>query len=204
MAQVIADITMSLDGYVTAPGADLEHGLGVGGESLHTWAIDSDDEVDARVLRDATERTGAVVMGRRLFDIIDGPHGWNDEMGYGAAHNAPPPVFVVTHEAPSEWRLGARFRFVTGGVAAAIDEARAAADDGAGDVVVMGGGEVVRQALAEGLVDELRIHLAPELLGGGTPLFDADPPRHLTQVGVDVSSTATHLRYRVGGPVAAS
>ena len=195
MALVIADITMSLDGYVTAPGADLEHGLGVGGEALHTWAIDSDDEVDARVLRESTEATGAVVMGRRLFDTID-------EMGYGAAHAALPPVFVVTHGAPAEWRLGERFRFVTGGVTAAIDEARAVA--GGGQVVVMGGGDVVRQAVADGLVDELRIHLAPELLGGGTPLFGADPPRHLTQVGVDVSATATHLRYRVGAPPAGS
>lgn len=201
MPQVIADITMSLDGYVAAPGADLEHGLGVGGEALHTWAIDSEDEVDARVLRSATEGTGAVVMGRRLFDVVDGPHGWDDEVGYGAAHNAQPPVFVVTHEAPAEWRLGERFRFVTGGLAAAVDAARDAAGDG--DVVVMGGGDVVRQAVAGGLVDELRIHLAPELLGGGTPLFGADPPRHLTQVAVEVSPTATHLRYRVGAPVAA-
>ena len=199
MTSVIADITMSLDGYVTAPGADEEHGLGIGGDALHRWAIDSDDEVDARVLRSSTEATGAVVMGRRLFDIIDGPQGWNDEMGYGAGHAAVPPVFVVTHEAPTEWRLGERFRFVTDGLAAAIDAARAAAGDG--DVFVMGGGDVVRQTVAGGLADELRIHLAPELLGGGTPLFGADPPRHLEQVSVDVSPTATHLRYRVGPPV---
>jgi dihydrofolate reductase len=198
MSQVIADITMSLDGYVTGPDPDLEHGLGIGGEALHTWCVESDHEVDARVLRSSTEGTGAVVMGRRLFDIIDGPHGWSDEMGYGAAHNAMPPVFVVTHEAPATWRLGDRFRFVTGGLAAAVEAARAAAGDL--DVIVMGGGEVVRRAVADGLADELVIHLAPELLGAGTPLFGADPPRHLTQVGVDVSPTATHLRYRVGPP----
>lgn len=196
MPKVIADISMSLDGYVTGPDVDLDHGLGRGGEALHTWALTSDDEVDARILRDATEGTGAVIMGRRLFDIIDGPQGWSDEMGYGAEHAAAPPVFVVTHEPPATWRLGDRFRFVTGGVAAAIDAARAAAGDG--DVVVMGGAEVVRQAVADGLVDELVIHLAPELLGAGTRLFGDDAPRHLTQVDVDVSPTATHLRYRVG------
>ena len=84
-ASTVADISMSLDGFVTGPDPDLDHGLGHGGEPLHTWAIDSDDEIDAEVL--ATRPTsGAVVMGRRLFDIIDGPKGWNDEMGYGAAH----------------------------------------------------------------------------------------------------------------------
>ena len=88
MTKIIADITMSLDGYVTAPGADLEHGLGVGGEPLHDWAIESDDPVDAEILATSTEQTGAVIMGRRLFDIIDGPQGWNEEMGYGAHHAA--------------------------------------------------------------------------------------------------------------------
>ena len=93
----------------------------------------------------------------RLFDVDDGPDGWSEDMGYGAAHNALPPIFVVTHEAPTEWRLGDRFNFVTDGLPAAIDQARAAAG---GNVVVMGGGDVIRQAVAGGLVDELRIHLA--------------------------------------------
>ena len=91
MTNVIADISMSLDGFVTGPEPDLAHGLGHGGEPLHTWAIDSDDEVDIQELKDATEASGAVVMGRRLFDIVDGPHGWNDEMGYGANLAATPP-----------------------------------------------------------------------------------------------------------------
>src|ERR1700675_2954558 len=96
MAKVIADITMSIDGFVTGPDPDLDHGLGHGGEPLHVWAF-SDDEVDAQVLEDSTERSGAVVMGRRLFDIVDGPHGWNDEVGYGAKHAELPRFFVVTH-----------------------------------------------------------------------------------------------------------
>jgi len=75
MTRVIADISMSLDGFVTGPDPDVEHGLGHGGEPLHTWAIDSDDEVDVKVLADATGLSGAVVMGRRLFDTIDGPKG---------------------------------------------------------------------------------------------------------------------------------
>ncbi|MCU1375105.1 MAG: hypothetical protein JWO68_2391, partial [Actinomycetia bacterium] len=153
------------------------------------------NDVDTEVLRTATEATGAVVMGRRLFDVIDGPDGWNDEMGYGAGHAATPPVFVVTHQAPATWRLGPRFSFVTDGLASAIDQARAAADEK--DVVVMGGGDVVRQAVTGGLVDELRIHLAAILLGSGTPLFADDEPLELTQRSVVVSPVATHLTYGV-------
>ena len=193
---IVADISMSLDGFVTGPNAGLHNGLGDGGEPLHTWAVDSTDEVDAEVLRTAVESTGAVVMGRRLFDIIDGPDGWNEEMGYGAGHAAAPPVFVVTHEAPGTWRLGPRFRFVTDGLAAAVDQARGAAEGK--EVVIMGGGDVVGRALAEGLVDELRIHLSPIVLGGGTPLFKDGERTVLTQRSVQVSSTATHLTYAVG------
>jgi dihydrofolate reductase len=197
MTKVVADISMSLDGFVTGPDPDLDHGLGRGGEPLHTWAISSDDPVDAEVLRDATERSGSVVMGRRLFDIIDGPQGWSDEMGYGASHAATPSFFVVTHSAPDKVRLDLDFTFVTEGVAAAIEQARAAA--GSKDVVVMGGGEVVRQSVDEGLADELVIHLAPIVLGAGTPLFAGSARRELTQLSVRPSATATHVTYAVGG-----
>ena len=97
MTKVIADISMSLDGFVTGPDAGPENGLGTGGEPLHTWALDSTHEVDVETLREATDATGAVIMGRRLFDIVDAPDGWNDEMGYGADLVGTPPFFVVTH-----------------------------------------------------------------------------------------------------------
>src|SRR3712207_8403110 len=93
MSRVIGDITMSLDGFVTGPGPDMEHGLGHGGEALHTWAMEG-DPVDRQILAETTAATGVVIMGRRLFDIVDGPLGWNDEMGYGAAEAATPPVLV--------------------------------------------------------------------------------------------------------------
>ncbi len=198
MTKVVADISMSVDGFVTGPGPDVDHGLGHGGEPLHRWAIDSDDDVDADVLRQATERSGAVIMGRRLFDIIDGPKGWTDEMGYGAGHAAAPPFFVVTHEAPAEVRLGLRFTFVTDGVASAVERARAAAGDG--EVVVMGGAEVVRQVLDAGLLDELQVHLSPIVLGGGTPLFAGSERHELVQREVRVSAHATHLTYDVVAP----
>ncbi|MEA2432580.1 MAG: hypothetical protein QOG54_37 [Actinomycetota bacterium] len=193
MTKVVADISMSLDGYVTGPDPGPQNGLGTGGEPLHTWAIDSDDEVDKQVLSEAVETTGAVVMGRRLFDIVDGPHGWNDEMGYGAGLAASPPFFVVTHSAPEKIRLELQFTFVTDGLASAISQARAAA--GSKKVSVMGGGDVIRQSVDEGLIDELRIHLSPVVLGSGTPLFMENQWRKLVQRSVRVSSTATHLVY---------
>ncbi len=195
MPKVVADISMSLDGFVTGPDPDLAHGLGTGGEPLHAWALESDDEADAEVLRQATEASGAVVMGRRLFDVVDGPGGWSDDMGYGAGLAATPPFFVVTHSVPQAVRLSLDFTFVTEGLEAAIDQARAAA--GAKDVFVMGGANVIRQCVVAGLADELRIHLAPIVLGAGTPLFAGGERRQLVQRSVRVSSAATHLTYGV-------
>jgi dihydrofolate reductase len=134
-------------------------------------------------------------MGRRLFDIIDGPHGWNDEMGYGARLAATPPFFVVTHAAPQNVRLGLSFTFVTDGLESAISQARAAA--GSKDVVVMGGADVVRQCVDAGLADELHLHLAPIVLGSGTPLFSGIRRRELVQRSVRVSRVATHLAYDI-------
>jgi dihydrofolate reductase len=195
MGKVVADISMSLDGFVTGPDPGPANGLGTGGEGLHTWAFSS-DPVDRAVLTSATEATGAVVMGRRLFDVVDGPLGWNDEVGYGAGLAAAPPVLVVTRNPPATVRLADRCTFVVNGVRSAIDMARSMADDR--DVVVMGGAAVIRGALAADVVDELRLHLSPVLLGGGTPLFDGGvSPRTLRQTHVRASAHATHLTYRV-------
>ena len=198
MSKVIADISMSLDGYVTAPGAGQEHGLGIGGEAIHAWVLEEPrSPVDEAVLAHSFEKTGAVVMGRRLYDIVDGPNGWNDDIGYGhdQDQSAAPPCYVVTHEPPVEVRLASRFRFVTEGVADAIDQARAAAGDK--DVVVMGGANVIDQSLAARLVDELRIHLSPLVLGDGTRLFALVGPTRLVQREVTESPRATHLTYEV-------
>jgi dihydrofolate reductase len=192
---VVADITMSLDGYVTGPEAGPGQGLGRGGKPLHSWAFDTKSEVDTRVLREAVESTGAVVMGRRTFDVVDAPDGWSAEIGYGGTHATAPPVFVVTHRAPDLVRLTSRFTFVTEGIEAAIERARAVS--GNKNVVVMGGGDVVRQSVGLELVDELRIHLAPIVLGAGTPLFGDGQTRQLVQHSVEVSPLATHLTYRL-------
>ena len=194
MPKVIADITMSLDGYVTGPGADEQHGLGDAPE-LHTWVMEQ-DAVDAEALERSTAHSGAVIMGRRLFDTVEGPDGWSADMGYGAQQVGMPPFFVVTHSPPQDNRLerelGMRFTFVTD-LKGAIDQARAAATDG--DVVIMGGGDVIGQALEQGIVDEFRVHLAPLLLGGGTPLFRPGTRQQYRQVDVQPSSNAVHITY---------
>lgn len=195
MARVIGDISVSVDGFVTGPDPGPERGLGHGGEALHTWALDG-DPADREILATTTAATGAVIMGRALFDIIDGPGGWTDEMAYGAAEAAVPPVLVVTRRPPTSIRLSPeRFTFVPDGVGSAVSQARALAAER--DVVVMGGAAVIRGALEQGLLDELRLHLAPVLLGGGTPLFTGGPPRVLRQVHARATGHATHLTYRV-------
>ena len=192
MPKVIADISMSLDGFVTGDGADEQHGLGDAPE-LHTWVMQQ-DAVDTEILEQSRAQSGAVVMGRRLFDVVNGPDGWNEQMGYGADQTGTPPFFVVTHSPPQEVRLerelGMRVNFGSD-LVTAIDQARAAAIHG--DVVIMGGGDVVGQALEQGLVDELRLHVAPMVLGGGTPLFKPGTRQMYRQRDVGPSRNAVHV-----------
>ncbi|MFJ7067774.1 dihydrofolate reductase family protein [Streptomyces sp. NPDC101115] len=203
MTRIIADISVSLDGFVTGPDPGLDNGLGTGGDALHTWAF-SDDPDDRRVLREGTARSGAVVLGRRLFDIVDGPQGWDDTTGYGAGEVGKPAFVVVTSSPPQEVRTtGLDWTFVTTGLPDAVTAARErakAASSHSGkdlDVVIMGGGATIRSALDAGLVDVLTLHLAPVVLGAGTPLFTGGVPHTLAQRSVTSTSTATHLTYDV-------
>ena len=194
MTKVIADITMSLDGFVTAPNAGPEAGLGDDGMPLHDWVFRG-HAIDEAVLEETTERSGAVVMGRNLFDVVDGPGGWDDDIGYGAHNVGRPPFFVVTHAPPASRRLtNLDFAFVTGGVAAAIDQACAVCPSDK-DVVVMGGGSVIAQAVDQGLVDEIVLHVSPIVMGDGTPLWAGVARRQLRQTDVRVSPHATHVTY---------
>jgi dihydrofolate reductase len=190
--RVVVDISMSLDGYVTAPGADRKHGLGVGGGALHAWASTDSETMDA-----AVARTGAVIMGRRTFDFIDGPHGWGQEVADSMSRQPgmPPPIFVVTHAKPETVRLKG-FTFVAD-LRQAVDEAHAAA--GGKDVVIMGGGAISHAFLEAGLVDALVLHVAPIILGDGTPLFPPGPSAsfRLEREEAQCTPAATHLTYRV-------
>ncbi|MFE2825553.1 dihydrofolate reductase family protein [Streptomyces sp. NPDC059271] len=204
MTRIVADISVSLDGFVTGPDPGVDSGLGTGGEALHTWAF-SDDPDDRRVLREATARSGAVVLGRTLFDIVDGPHGWDDATGYGAGEVGKPAFVVVTSSAPDEVRLSdLDWTFVTTGLPYAVGAARERAEAASKehgrdlDVVLMGGGATIGSALEARLIDELTLHLSPVVLGAGTTLFTGGTPLALTQRSVTVTSTATHLTYDVG------
>jgi len=189
--KVIADITMSLDGYVTGPSDDIGrlHDWVFGGSATGTDPRSSTTGIDARILTDSFETRGAVVMGRRTYDITNG---WNGEPPFQV------PCFVLT-STPRESYVtenGTTFDFVVDGAAAAIDRARAAA--GALDVSVMGGAQTITRALDAGLVDELQIHLAPRIVGGGIHLFDSIGREiELERYRVEESRWATHLFFRV-------
>ncbi len=196
MTRVIAGITTSVDGYITGPDDGPGRGLGEGGERLHYWVFggpwtyaDAPEGEptgdDAAWLADVTSRVGAVVGGRWTYEAAD--H-WGDENPWGL------PFFIVTHR-PEEQPPGEAFTFVAG-VEAAVDAAREAA---AGrDVHVMGGADVIRQALDAGVVDELTIIVAPVILGGGKRLFEGFARDvELEHLGVRQSAFATFIDYRV-------
>ncbi len=212
MGKVVVDITMSLDGYVAGPNPTLEEPLGKNGEELHEWVLQTEAwrgqhgleggeaGQDSELTEERVASVGAHVMGRRMFS--GGSGAWEDDprsMGWWGDN--PPfhvPVFVLTHHArePVEMEGGTTFVFITDGIESAVEQARAAAGDR--DVAIAGGGAAVQQALAAGLVDEMQVHVAPILLGGGTRLFgeDADPVR-LEATRVLSSPKATHLRFDV-------
>ena len=184
MGNVVLAMSMSLDGFVAAPNDRVGQALGDGGQRLHEWISDGRAR---NLLAEAAGRTGAIVMGRRTFDLSGGPHTW----GNAGVHT---PCFVLTHRPPRNAHPA--FSFVTDGVEAALARAKAAA--GGADVAVMGA-SVGRQCLAAGLLDEMALTLVPVFLGGGIRLFenlggadtDFAPQRPVETPGV------THLRFRV-------
>jgi dihydrofolate reductase len=196
MTKVIAGITTSVDGYITGPNDGPGKGLGEGGERLHYWVFgglwtydggtrgDPSGE-DAAWLAEVTSRVGAIVGGRGTYEAA---RHWGDENPWGL------PFFIVTHR-PEEEPESGEFTFVSG-VEAAVERAREAA--GGKDVHVMGGAEIIRQALEAGIIDELSIIIAPVALGGGKRLFDGfSQSLNLEQLGVRQSQFATFIDYRV-------
>ena len=210
MGKLRAHISVSADGYVAGPNQTVEEPLGEGGESLHEWVIAlkawrephgrGGGEVNASsvVLEEAQSNVGAEIMGRGKFG--GGPGPWGDDPWPGWWGEDPPfhmPVFVVTHHEREPLTLSdTTFTFVTDGIASALEQARDAAGDK--DVMVGGGADVINQYLAAGLVDELELHVAPVLLGGGARLFEGVGPKvSLEQIRAVDAPGVTHLKYRV-------
>jgi len=196
MAKIVAAITTSVDGYITGPDDGPGKGLGEGGERLHYWVFGGPwsyanepegepEGEDAEYLNEMTERLGAVVVGRNMYEAAE--H-WGDKNPFRA------PVFVVTHRPEEEPDTG-EFTFV-GDFEEAIDRATKAAGDKA--VSIGGGGDVIRQGLNSGIVDELHIIVAPVILGGGKHRFENfTKSLDLENRGVRQSKWATFMEFAV-------
>jgi dihydrofolate reductase len=210
MAKTIVALAMSLDGFIAAANDGPEQGLGDDGMRLFDWYFNGDtpipqyaaaaergvsvpefklDKTSAAVFEELLETAGAVITGRRTYDITNGWGGDGPQPGV--------PLFVVTHHAPDEVPQGeSHYTFVTDGVASAVAQASAMAGD---KYVSVMGASVPQQCLRAGLLDEIQIHLVPVLFGSGVRLFDHLGTDHieLDLVRVLDAPGVTHLRYRV-------
>jgi dihydrofolate reductase len=188
VSKVTADMSMSLDGFIAGPNVSVKLPMGEGGPRLHDWLFNSDNNADADVAQEMFATTGAVVLGKRTFEV--GVRAWGDTP-------FPVPSFVLTHEARDElvMKSGA-FTFVTDGIESALQQAKDAA--GEGDVRLMGA-DVVQQFLKAGLLDELQIQLVPVLFGDGVRLFEhlGSEQKELEIVRVIETPGVIHLRFRI-------
>ncbi|HET7432819.1 MAG TPA: dihydrofolate reductase family protein [Nocardioides sp.] len=195
MSKVIAIMSMSLDGFVADPAdgvaevfdwyadsGDVE--ISTGGSSPMTFHV---SEASAEHIRSLTSELGAVLTGRRTFEVADG---WGGNHAWG-------PAFVLTHEVPAGWpRPDSTVHFVSDGIESAVAQATAAAG---GKAVGVHGADTIQQCLNAGLLDEISVDIAAVLLGSGVRLFDrlADTPATLGDPTVIAGAGVTHLRYPV-------
>jgi dihydrofolate reductase len=200
----VNSFTISLDGYGAGPRQTLEEPLGVGGEDLHEWMVntrtfkqlygggDGDTGIDDDFTQRGFDNMGAWILGRNMFGPVRGP--WPDDTWKGWWGDDPPyhvPVFVLTHHArdPVPMAGGTTFYFITGGIEAALAAARDAA---AGKDIRLGGGAAtIRQYLAARLIDELHVAISPIVLGNGEHLFAG---LDLRALGYEVSEHVTTPR----------
>ena len=195
MGKVCTGATMSIDGYIAGPGES-------GFDLLFQWYGNGDVEVptghpemtfrtsavSAEHIRRLTERTGALLVGRHLYDMTD---------AWGGRHPMDVPTVVLTHEPPADRPVAdENFVFITEGIAAAVAKAREIAGD---KDVGVNGGQMARQCLDAGLLDEVHVDLVPVLLGGGTPFFGelGGPVQLDGPVSVVQGTGVTHIRYLV-------
>lgn len=194
MGKIIAEFTMSLDGFIAGPDDNIKQ--------LLSWYFKGDTDIptagggmvlkvskaSAGLVRERFQTTGAIVTGRRDFDVS---HSWGGNPPYDV------PAFIVTHKAPQEWlKADSPFTFVTDGVESAIKKAMNIAGE---KNVIVGGSKIVQQCLQAGLLDEIRIDLAPILLCTGIRLFEhlGTAPIKLERLATDEGTDITHIRFRV-------
>jgi len=196
MATVGAGFSMSLDGFIAGPGDDVGR--------VFAWMFSGDTDIkvstgdhdidlkmsseSAEQVQDMHQSVGAIVSGRRLFDVAG---------AWGGKHPMDVPIVVVTHTIPQEWvKEGSPFTFVTDGVESAVEKAKEIAGDKS---VGVGGADITRQCLKAGLLDEIGIDLVPVLLGSGVRLFEylGIEPIELESTSVTEAPGVTHLRFRV-------
>lgn len=186
MSRVVMDVSMSLDGFSAGPNVRDEEPMGDGGERLHGWTTGIDG---AAVHQEANAAVGAVLVGRRTFDV--GLRQWGGTPWPGV------PTFVVTHRSREDLLGDNGGTFAFDGLEAAARRAKDAAGDD--DVMVLGA-ELAQGLLRAGLLDEVRLHLVPLLMGQGTPLFAGEQAELIPEGEPVVAGGVTHLHYRVSKP----
>lgn len=198
--RVVCDITVTADGYSAGLNQTEQRPFGDdggdgSGDGLHAWMFRTPEENRAEI--DQIVAAKAFIMGRNMFGPVRGEwdRQWNGWWGDDPPFHGP--VFVLTHHAREAQPMdgGTTYHFVTDGIESALVQARAAAGDG--DVAIGGGATTINQYLTAGLIDELRVHIAPLTFGSGTRLFDGVPPLKLEQVKSRAASLVTHVTYRV-------
>lgn len=195
--KVVGEITTSIDGYVAGPNQTQEKpfGDGMAREELHRWMFETADENKAEL--EAFKKAGAYIIGRNMFGPIRGV--WTGDWRGWWGDNPPfhVPVFVLTHHPRETVTMdgGTTFTFVTEGIEAALEQAKATAEER--PVVIAGGAATLNQYLAAGLVDELRLHIAPVILGAGERLFDGVPEGVPEMVSGRSASLVQHITYRI-------
>lgn len=195
MSKVIASGAMSIDGYISGPGeSGFEHLFawyrngGVTVETTRSDLVFRMTEGSARLWREFVGNLGALVVGRRTFDVTD---------GWGGQHPIGVPVIVMTHETPTRWLAehpGSPFTFINDGIEAAVSRA---VEIAAGKDVGVTAGVIAQQALDAGLLDEIWVMLAPVVLGEGRPFFETvnTAPVSFADPEVFAEAGVTHLRY---------
>jgi dihydrofolate reductase len=196
MPYLTSDPAISLDGYIAGPGQDREHPLGIGGPALHEWHFGAREEENAAEAA-AMVSADAFIMGRNMFGPIRGDWDlewkgwWGDEPPYHA------PVFVLTHHPrdPVEMAGGTTFHFVTGGPEEALRLATEVVGED-GTISVCGGASTINQFLRAGHIDEIRLHIAPVVLGSGESIFTDLKGLSFEVAGSRSTSQVTHVTLR--------